>query len=320
MIKRIKFDDIKEYFTFEEEPYLIPLAKSSEKAIYVYFNNLQRIKVFHKCENIYEYTFEEVEINDEKKNENLHNRKYKTDSYFFSPFILSFLFPITILLMSFFTSSEYSKYAFLIAFFMSNIITTISLLLLEFYVCYKIIYIESSAFKSNHSAEHMICDFIYRKHRLPENIYEFRKANRISKYCSTIEACNMPLITAITNSFFTVIISIIIAGLLIYFGISITVSSVICICLFVTIYIIRNKKEMQIRFINKLLLLFESSFLQYIRTTSKNVTDESLIMAYLAGCQWFKLTHFEEFDENAYNRFLDSLHVSVHECDEINQL
>lgn len=318
MIKRIKFDDIKKYLIDKEEPYKILEAHSSSSSISVYFNNSQRINVFCKCENMYEYEFQEIV----EENVNTIHGCNKAD-YCVLSFITIFfiLYPITFLLTLYTSLSIYSEYTFLISFFISSIITTIFSLINNCRAC--IIHINRTtnfSSKSNHSAEHMICDFISHKHRLPKNIHEFRRAKRITKFCSTYNLINQDYLSVITNMFFATMVSIAISGFLIYLGLPIILSSIFCNCLFLLLYIICYKKQIRMKRINKLLTKLGNYFLQYVATTTKNVTDESLIMAYIAGSQWFKLTHYEEFDENAYISFLSSLDiVSVHKCEKVNQ-
>lgn len=317
IIKKIKFTDIKKYVIDEEEPYKILKAHSSSSSISVYFNKSQRINVFRKCENMYEYEFEEI-VEEENKNA-IHGRN-KKDYCVFSVITLFLLYILVTLLIIYISLSSYSSYAFLISFFISTIITAILSLIIECRTCMIFInWLTNSFFKSNHSAEHMIHDFILRKHRLPKNIHEFRCARRINKFCNTYEFISQQYLAVITNMFFTAMPSIAIAGFLVYLGLPIIPSSIFCNYLFLVLYIICYKKQIRMKRVNNLLTKLGNYFLQYTVTTTRNVTDESLIMAYIAGSQWFMMTHYEEFDENAYHAFLNSLHVSVHECDKTNQ-
>ena len=64
MIKQITFDDIKFYLHYDKNPYEIISAGSTSNYISVYINKTQRITVFPKGDNVYEYEFQE-EINED---------------------------------------------------------------------------------------------------------------------------------------------------------------------------------------------------------------------------------------------------------------
>ena len=313
MFKQITWDDI-EFWPYGKNPYRILRAKSSSNYISLYINETQLVTVFQKGNHIYEYELQE-EIN-EKKNEdekiecNTNAQKLKKLTKAMIDYFLDFILILFLASILFVYTSISSELSIIISFFLATILICAYNLIIEFvFSCIKAEKELPFKTKSNHSAEHMIINFISKNYRLPNNIEELRHASRFDRYCGSYRYLLQDSLMHIATTFviFGLIIILLILDLPIIFN--------IFIC-----YIFFFIKDKICKPIIKFLTILGSYMIQYMASTAKNVSDESLITAYIAANIWFLVTHDNEYDENAYYTFLKSVNViDVHECDTNNQ-
>lgn len=310
MIKQITFDDIKFYLRYNKNPYEILGAGSTSNYISVYINKTQRITVFPKGDNVYEYEFQEKINEDEETVWNTNTESFKNDLVYYL-FFCSFSIPSAIyvfILLSY--TSISSKLAFIISCLLVIILSCIIFLAVEFKVSCMIADKHFNfEVKSNHSAEHMVINFIKKNHQIPKSLEELRFASRFEKNCSSRQYISQNMLSRIANFFVISVLFII----LIYLNLPI-IFKIFIFLLFVFI------KEKICRPIIKSLSTLGSYIIQYKVSTTKNVSDESLITAFIAASIWFHITHYNEYDENTCYTFLKSANVTdVHECDTNDQ-
>lgn len=316
MFKKITWNDI-EFYSYGKNPYEILQAESSSNYISLYINKTQRITVFQKGNHIYEYEFEE-EI-DENKNENekiecnTKAQKFKKLTktiidYFLNFILILLLTPILFKLLVYTSLSKEMNITF--SLFLAIILTCIYNLMIEFILCCIIAKNNStSKTKSNHSAEHMIINFISKNYRLPNNIEELRHASRFDQCCGSYRYLHQDFLTHIATTF---VISMLMM-ILIILDLPIIFNTFIWL-------IFGFIKDKLCKPIIQFLTTIGSYIIQYKASTTKNVSDESLIAAYIAANIWFIITHDNEYDENIYYTFLQPFDViDIHKCDTKNQ-
>lgn len=184
---------------------------------------------------------------------------------------------------------------FLLAFIIS---TSISYLLMLVFYCYNEKYV-CKDICSNHSAEHMICNFIDSRQRLPISIHELKESSRFDVTCGSLE----DFIYFLHDLHFSFYLY---ASLLIY-----------VILLFTYDYISFEKKiiiTIILATIMILLLILSdliNLFIQLFNTTS-NVTNDSLYLAYFVAREWM-LHEYPEYASEKWmqkSEFLDMFSIT----------
>ena len=169
----------------------------------------------------------------------------------------------------------------------------------------------SATLKSNHAAEHMIINFLKRYHRLPRNMRELRRASQVDVYCDTKDSVLVcPVHTVI--AFLIVSVANLIVSLLLTISHS-SNSFILCSCtifLFIA-YIICVKEKIGYKTFGDFFFTIISCIVQYRTMPKKNVTKESLLMAYITAANWFFVVFPKEFDLKAYNNFFKNEKIRI---------
>lgn len=318
MFKEISLSDIK--IMTRKNPYEVAQAVSNENGIAFYFNPTQRICVIRESSYDYRYRFQETITDSTKKNntnmkgkntgEEVKAKKSSENFYAFLFLFVSFL--LTFVFVSIFYHFVHTKYAYMLGFSLSCIFTfRIGMVIIlhnpianENARC-------SAALKSNHAAEHMIINFLKRHHRLPRNMRELRRASQVDVYCDTKDSVLVcPVHTVI--AFLIVSVANLIVSLLLTISHS-SNSFILCSCtifLFIA-YIICVKEKIGYKTFGDFFFTIMSCIIQYRTMPKKNVTKESLIMAYITAANWFLVVFPKEFDLKAYNNFFKNEKIRI---------
>ena len=317
MFKKISLNDIK--IMTRKNPYEVAQAVSNENGMAFYFNPTQRICVIQESVNCYRYCFQETITDSAKKNNtNIKGKnttkntgeEVKTKKYAFLFLFVSFL--LTFVFVSIFYHFVHTKYAYMLGFSLSCIFTfRIGMVIIlhnpianENARC-------SAALKSNHAAEHMIINFLKRHHRLPRNMRELRRASQVDVYCDTKDSV---LVCPVHTVIAFLIVSV--ANLIVSLLLTISHSSdgfILCSCtifLFIA-YIICVKEKIGYKTFGDFFFTIISCIVQYRTMPKKNVTKESLLMAYIAAANWFFVVFPKEFDLKAYNNFFNNVKIRI---------
>ena len=317
MFKEISLSDIK--IMTRKNPYEVAQAVSNENGMAFYFNPTQRICVIQESVNCYRYCFQETITDSAKKNNtNIKGKnttkntgeEVKTKKYAFLFLFVSFL--LTFVFVGIFYHFVHTKYAYMLGFSLSCIFTfRIGMVIIlhnpianENARC-------SAALKSNHAAEHMIINFLKRHHRLPRNMRELRRASQVDVYCDTKDSVLVcPVHTVI--AFLIVSVANLIVSLLLTISHS-SNSFILCSCtifLFIA-YIICVKEKIGYKTFGNFFFIMISCIVQYRTMPKKNVTKESLLMAYITAANWFFVVFPKEFDLKAYNNFFKNEKIRI---------
>ena len=318
MFKEISLSDIK--IMTRKNPYEVAQAVSNENGIAFYFNPTQRICVIRESSYDYRYRFQETITDSTKKNntnmkgkntgEEVKAKKSSENFYAFLFLFVSFL--LTFVFVSIFYHFVHTKYAYMLGFSLSCIFTfRIGMVIIlhnpianENARC-------SAALKSNHAAEHMIINFLKRHHRLPRNMRELRRASQVDVYCDTKDSVLVcPVHTVI--AFLIVSVANLIVSLLLTISHS-SNSFILCSCtifLFIA-YIICVKEKIGYKTFGNFFFIMISCIVQYRTMPKKNVTKESLLMAYITAANWFFVVFPKEFDLKAYNNFFKNEKIRI---------
>ena len=317
MFKKISLNDIK--IMTRKNPYEVAQAVSNENGMAFYFNPTQRICVIRESSYDYRYRFQETIADSKKNNTNMKGKntgeevKAKKSSENFYAFLFLFVsFLLTFVFVSIFYHFVHTKYAYMLGFSLSCIFTfRIGMVI----ILHKPIANEnarcSAALKSNHAAEHMIINFLKRYHRLPRNIRELRRASQVDVYCGTKDSV---LVCPVHTVIAFLIVSA--ANLLVSFLLTISHSSnsfILCSCtifLFIA-YIICVKEKIGYKTFGDFFFTIISCIVQYRTMPKKNVTKESLLMAYITAANWFLVVFPKEFDLKAYNNFFKNEKIRI---------
>ena len=318
MFKKISLNDIK--IMTRKNPYEVAQAVSNENGMAFYFNPTQRICVIRESSYDYRYRFQETITDSTKKNntnmkgkntgEEVKAKKSSENFYAFLFLFVSFL--LTFVFVSIFYHFVHTKYAYMLGFSLSCIFTfRIGMVIIlhnpianENARC-------SAALKSNHAAEHMIINFLKRHHRLPRNMRELRRASQVDVYCDTKDSV---LVCPVHTVIAFLIVSV--ANLIVSLLLTISHSSdgfILCSCtifLFIA-YIIRVKEKIGYKTFGDFFFTIISCIVQYRTMPKKNVTKESLLMAYIAAANWFFVVFPKEFDLKAYNNFFKNEKIRI---------
>lgn len=318
MFKKISLNDIK--IMTRKNPYEVAQAVSNENGMAFYFNPTQRICVIRESSYDYRYRFQETITDSTKKNntnmkgkntgEEVKAKKSSENFYAFLFLFVSFL--LTFVFVSIFYHFVHTKYAYMLGFSLSCIFTfRIGMVIIlhnpianENARC-------SAALKSNHAAEHMIINFLKRHHRLPRNMRELRRASQVDVYCDTKDSV---LVCPVHTVIAFLIVSV--ANLIVSLLLTISHSSdgfILCSCtifLFIA-YIICVKEKIGYKTFGDFFFTIISCIVQYRTMPKKNVTKESLLMAYIAAANWFFVVFPKEFDLKAYNNFFKNEKIRI---------
>lgn len=318
MFKKISLNNIK--IMTRKNPYEVAQAVSNENGMAFYFNPTQRICVIQESVNCYRYCFQETITDSAKKNntnikgknttkstsKEIKVKKSKENFYIFSFLFVSFLLTFT------FCHFVHTKYAYMLGFLLSCIFTFMISMII---ILHKLIVNEnarsSATLKSNHAAEHMIIYFLKKHHRLPRNMKELRQASQVDVYCDTKDSVLVcPVHTVI--AFLIVSVANLIVSLLLTISHS-SDSFILCNCtiFFFIAYIICVKEKIGYKTFGDFFFTIMSCIIQYRTMPKKNVTKESLIMAYITAANWFLVVFPKEFDLKAYNNFFKNEKIRI---------
>ena len=304
MIKQITTRDIKEsYMSYNQ--YEIIHAESDAKNIYVYFNDFQRIIVHCTSKNVYEAKIQQ--IMDKNKIKQVNKKTLSLNELFLTFIFLAVLF--------YYFLTPFHLYGFLTfnhLCILAVLLSSILMILLEFRSTYKYLKkFKSFNERSNHSAEHMICNFIAKHHRLPENLTELKHSSRLDESCNTSKYLDHDTINFAINTFIIFIFSFGLGNILMQKNLPLFYIWGICIVLFIIISSICYYANISISPICSILTLLFNYLLQFFVTTTRKVTDRSLITAYIAGSIWFRVIFPKEFSIDSYQAFLKKYDITV---------
>ena len=155
--------------------------------------------------------------------------------------------------------------------------------------------------RSKHSAEHMMINYLETNKRLPKTVEEVRKYSRFSKNCGgrllfdgLVESLMCILLSTVISEFVVVITKII-------FKVSnnntTDIFNIFFILLYVTFFMIMviTKKQWLLNIVAEKIKTRLSLILQYFSTT-KNVRNEDIILAYYAAKPWIQIVYPEFYN------------------------
>lgn len=299
-------------------PYEVIQAVSKDNAIGMYFNPTQRVLVTRESPYHYKYRFQEITANnwDNAESKKMREMQKKIEAQKLkieksNEIVYTILFIFLSFYLTFAFTNIFNFYTF--DFITSSILTCIIMVLIT---VSKVISAENkrcSAFlRSNHAAEHMIINFLKKKQRLPYDITELMRASQIDKYCDTKEKVISSTIDTTITFVLVSIVNIFISCILTTFHLSNTLIYVCCSCFFLIAYIICIMKKLYSKKLNSLFSTMISCIAQHTILSKKNINRESLLMAYIAAANWFSITHEDQFDLEAYNRFFAGEKIRVY--------
>ena len=326
MTKKIPLHNIRPMIS-GRNPYEVIQAVSRDNAIGMYFNPTQRVLVTRESPYHYKYSFQEITANNwdnaetkkmQEMQKKIEAQKLKIEKS--NEIVYTILFIFLSFYLTFVLTNVFNFYTF--DFITSSIFTCIIMVVIT---VSKVISAENkrcSAFlRSNHAAEHMIINFLKKKRRLPCNVDELMKASQIDKYCDTKEKVISSTIDTTITFILVSIVNIFISCILTTFHFSNTLIYVCCSCFFLIAYIICIMKKLYSKKLNSLFSTMISCIAQHTILSKKNINRESLLMAYIAAANWFSITHEDQFDLEAYNRFFagEKIRVYYDECEKPDQ-
>lgn len=246
-------------------------AESLDNEIRFYFNDKQYVGIWN-CNSTFSFFYDEENDNYDKK----------------IPFIVSIfrllrkiLYFIIILGILEYLGHLLPKVIFQVPFF-HVIILHVSLFLTFIVYTARTFYNSSFSLRSKHSAEHMIVNFLQHNNRLPYNIMEFRDYSRFSYNCST---CIYVEDSSIT--FVQLLIMFLIFFIAQFFNLN-DLCVVFLMFIFFIIAIYTNVFKILYKNLSKIVCIFIQCF-----NTTRHVTDEDLIFAYLVAQEWMKIVYPE---------------------------
>lgn len=308
MIKKISFDDIKIKLSYRN-PYEIMRAMCDNKSIALYFNDTQRVSVIQKSAQDYIYLYEEITADSnknaskrktiKKQNANKALKSEKLNKIFYDclPLFLSFA------LTSIFYYLLHIKYV--LSFSVSCIIAIIIMMIITIHKSVLNQNETSSALKSNHGAEHMIVNFVKKKHRLPYNLEELKQSSQIDIFCGTADTIPVSLLNVIVT--FTILSTLFIIFLLILGCFKMSFQ---CNVFFLILYVY-VKEKLHFRTIQNFFCTILSCIDQYVTIPKGNISKESLLMAYIAAANWMYIVFPKEFNLIAYKNFLKKEKIRI---------
>ncbi len=317
MTKKIPLHNIQPMIS-GRNPYEVIQAVSRDNAIGMYFNPTQRVLVTRESPYHYKYSFQEITANnwDNAETKKMREMQKKIEAQKLkieksNEIVYTILFIFLSFYLTFVLTNVFNFYTF--DFITSSILTCIIMVLIT---VSKVISAENkrcSAFlRSNHAAEHMIINFLKKKQRLPYDITELMRASQIDKYCDTKEKVISSTIDTTVSFIIVSIINIFISYIFTIFHFPNILISACCNSFFLIAYLICIKKNLHIKSFSNFFSTMISCIAQHTILSKKNINRESLLMAYIAAANWFSITHEDQFDLEAYNRFFAGEKIRVY--------
>ena len=274
------------------EELIVFKADSSEDEIRFWFNDEQYVSVKDNYNGTFSINYGEnkKEQNDIKNENKLLIIKENLEEYFKSLF---------------FDLDKVEIFGFSIIFILLlSIICNILVCLLEIIAILTIYKNKPISLKSKHSAEHMMCNFLEEKKRLPKDISEIKNISRFTDDCGS-RKITIGYISDFIQNVFISLISVCI-------GSYITQSSKNDMLVFIFIYIVIGfivwilKKSNKLYFIIKPVNKILNNLVQCCNTTRK-VEDNDIVLAYYVAKEWMKIVYPEFYNEDE---------DTFYECDE----
>ena len=246
-------------------------AESLDNEIRFYFNDKQYVGIWN-CNSTFSFFYDEENDNYDKK------IPFMVSIFRLFRKILYFIIILVLLefLRSLLPTTIYKS------FFFHFVILIASLYLTFIAYTARTFYAFSFSLRSKHSAEHMIINFLEHNNRLPYNITELRNCSRFSYGCST---CNQ--VEKYSKFFVSYLLMFLILFIIEFFDLN-------CICIFILIliFLVIATFTNDFKILYKNLSKIVCHFIQYFNTT-RYVTDEDLIFAYLVAQEWMKIVYPE---------------------------
>ncbi len=293
------------YKSTDPKKLLVWQAKSLEHEIRFYFNPEQYVTARDNYDGTFSfwYEFEDVKqdsnniINEKNKNmfriikNNLRKYLGFIPKLFFNDRSLFGSLVITFILFSLFQKNIFISLVFL------NFAIFIVDLLCEILINNKYL---SNSIKSKHSAEHMVCNFLEKNLRLPRNMSEIKNSSRFHKDCGECIVYSESTPYFIQSLLTTIVTSFVVkycknTPFAFIFAIYTVIGYI------VGILIIKYKK---LDFIIKTINLALGYILQCFSTT-KNVKDNDIILAYYAAKCWLKIVYPEFYNKDDVISFFE---------------
>ena len=322
MKKKINNLNIKTATINDKNPFEIIHAESTSDSISVFFNESQCVTVRHITGTCYEFEFlEDITEDYNEKDIKKKNMKDQEEIKRFSHTMLSFSFSlywfVTMFFYTIFKIFNVKQYILSISTSLACLIWIIAMLSVEILVRNSFISLDAKTL-SNHAAEHKIVNFIKKHHKLPDSLKEFEYSSRVSRYCGTCKYIDTDYINFSSSILVFYIIDNFIVFLVESFKDSITLFSFILLVFILKYleYIVCYKLCYKLRFkiVYKTLMILVSIIIQLTNTTTRKVSKESLVSAYIAGSIWMSIVHPDNFNLDKYHNLLNSIGVSnVHE-------
>lgn len=319
MKKKIHDLNIKTVTINDKNPFEIIHAESTSDSISVFFNESQYVTVRHITDTCYEFEFlEDITEDYNEKDIKKKNMKDKEEIKRFSRTMLIFSFSLyyfaTMFFYTVFEIFHVKQYILSISILLACLISIIAILSVEILVTNSLISLDAKTL-SNHAAEHKIVNFIKKHHKLPASLKDFEYSSRVSRYCGTYKYITTDYINFSSSMLVFYIIGNFIVFLIESLKDSFTHFSFILL-VFILEYIVCYKLCYKLRFktVYKTLMILVSIIIQLTNTTTRKVSKESLVSAYIAGSIWMSIVHPDNFNLDNYRNLLNSIGVSdVHE-------
>ena len=315
MKKKIHDFNIKTATINDKNPFEIVHAKSTSDSISVFFNESQYVTVRHITGTCYEFEFSEDITEDyNEKDIKKKNMKDKEEIKIFSHTMCTFSFSLyhfaTMFFYTIFGILHVKQYILSISILLACLISIITMLSIEILVTNSLMSVGAKTL-SNPAAEHKIVNFIKKHHKLPTSLKDFEYSSRVSRYCGTYKYVNTDYINFSSSLLVSYLIGNFIIFLIESFKDSITPFSFVLLVLILE-YIVCYKLCYKLRFktVYKALMILVSIIIQLTNTTTRKVSKESLVSAYIAGSIWMSIVHPNNFNLDNYRNLLNSVGVS----------
>lgn len=264
---------------------LVARASALENEIRFYLNQSQYVTAVDCKNGFCEIKLGESENKEETKvTLKLLLQEFKKESIIFLFLLIIFVF-----------------FTFSLFFILYKFIKNIFFLLLFFNTIFFIFYIivmflikitdNSVSLKSKHSAEHMMVNFIENNNRLPRNMEEIKSSSRFSINCG-----NMSLVPEYSIQKLFALVVAFIAEILIS---CISEQEIINFIVFIVSYIFSIILIDKFEKVNFLIIYIQTicSFFVQLGSTTKNVKDEDIMLAFFVARKWIKIIYPEFYNE-----------------------
>lgn len=243
-----------------------------------------------------------IYISIESEKQDLTSKEFrKSFNILLQRIFLTSLKTLLILMLLILNFSLFSLFSISIYFFLSF---TLSTIISSLFILFNYVFIKSShhsdKLKNNHTAEHMISNFIDNYQRLPISMEELRKSSRFHKDCGSLTDFK-DFLHSLHFSIY-LYVSLLFYAVSVFFDGSISLqekvfSSIMLVAIIILLKILLEKKSYWLNF-----------FLQLSNTTS-HVDDDSLYLAYFVAREWIARDYpeyaSEEWMQNS--EFLDDV-------------